>query len=190
MRSRIDKLKSLLMLVFLYIYTDAASAVEAAFPKIAFDYSKQTEKISIVVENDSNVSLLIFDSIRSRTVPQFLSVRIETPTGVVMSDNKVPNDGFLSSNVFESLVLVPPVELVYIHPGKKITAEVGLKELLRNTQQFVGAELSNFVGHCLIFKLTIFVDAQLSRSITHQSTPICLSERHGSKADIRIRADQ
>ncbi len=173
MASKIENFILLTVSLFMLSHATVAPAMEGPTPSIHFNYDKQTHKLAIIVENKRNAPLFIYDSMRGRIVPNFLSVRVETADGVVMSNNKVLEDGFLSSNVFESLVLVPPVGLVEIQPGEKISAEVGLQEILRNTQQYFKIDLGNLSGRCLVFKMSIFADAQLSRSTTQRSSPVC-----------------
>ena len=170
---RCTRLKLLLACFLIAMLPCESIAGEPTSPKITFSYNDSEAALTVVVANDLSVPLAVYDSFRRREVPGFLRVRVEKDGKVVSGNTSLP-EGFVSSTIFESTVLSPPVQLLTMLPHEEIATVVKLDRILRGTQQLLAVDLKKLGGHCLVFEMTVFVDQSLTNSVTERSLPMCL----------------
>lgn len=148
-------------------------ASDPVAPTIRFNYDARLRSVLVVVKNDYKVPLEIYDSFRGRAVPGYLSVRIETLEGEILSKNALMRDGFVSSNVHESSARFGPLPMSTLGPGEQFSAELPLGRLLRGTENYTAVDIQHAKNYCLTFQLRVVLDAALTKSITKQSQRFC-----------------
>jgi hypothetical protein len=167
--------KFLLSSAYLLVTTCSANTGVTSIlqPTVVLDYDVGLKELNIRVKNGASVPIEIFDTLSEKEMPAFLSVQIQDKSGNILSKSDTWKDGFISSNIFISDAYFLPVELSLLQPGEELATQVKLNRILQGTEQYSSLNLKDLREFCLVFKITIYLNGNLTKFVDKKNDPFC-----------------
>jgi len=162
------------LLVLMLLPMSGAMANQRSEPSIRLELDAPTKIVTASIQNETPSTIHFYDSVSSGRVPAFVSVKIESLDGVLLSRSEVSHDGFVSSSVLSSTLLVPPVALTKLETGQEVKRSFDLLELLLGMQRYLDFDVSSLEGRCVTLRMMVYTDQNLSQSVSTVSGPTCL----------------
>ena len=113
---------------------------------------------------------------KGESIPSFLFVKIATKEGKILSNSEVSSDGYYTSKVFDSNLIIPPVSMTTLLPNQEISGIVKINKLLGGLDIYVPNFKWNVKEKCLTFKFRVYLDENLTRFFETVSAPFCIKE--------------